>query len=244
MPIHDWTRVDTGLFHDFHQDWTIELRRSLNAGRLPAGYTALTDQPTGGVLPDVLALHRTSRSPESERAADSGIALATLPPKARFVDEATEEIYAQRANRIRIHRRHGEVVAVIEIVSPGNKNTRHALESFVREATDLVMQGINLLVIDLFPPSVRDPQGIHQAIWEEVAGRAFVQPEDKPLTVAAYKSNPKKIAYVEPIAVGDALPSLPIFLLDDIYVPAPLEETYNHSWAVFPDDFKGLLEPS
>jgi hypothetical protein len=28
MPIHDWTRVDAGLFHDFRQDWTIELRRS------------------------------------------------------------------------------------------------------------------------------------------------------------------------------------------------------------------------
>jgi hypothetical protein len=44
MPIHDWTRVDAGLFHDFHQDWTIELRRSLNAGLLPPGYFALTDQ--------------------------------------------------------------------------------------------------------------------------------------------------------------------------------------------------------
>ena len=36
MPIHDWTRVDAGLFHDFHQDWTIELSRSLNAGLLPS----------------------------------------------------------------------------------------------------------------------------------------------------------------------------------------------------------------
>ena len=61
MPIHDWTRVDAGLFHDFHQDWTIELRRSLNAGRLPAGYVALTDQQTGGPIPDVLTLNRSAK---------------------------------------------------------------------------------------------------------------------------------------------------------------------------------------
>src|SRR5205823_14185525 len=58
MLIHDWTRVDAGLFHDFHQDWTIELRRALNAGRLPPGYVALADQQTGGPIPDALTLHR------------------------------------------------------------------------------------------------------------------------------------------------------------------------------------------
>lgn len=44
MPVHDWTRVDACLFHHFHQDWTVELCRSLNAGRLPSGYVALIDQ--------------------------------------------------------------------------------------------------------------------------------------------------------------------------------------------------------
>lgn len=43
MPIHDWTRVDAGLFHDFHQDWTIEIRRMLNGGILPKGYVALVE---------------------------------------------------------------------------------------------------------------------------------------------------------------------------------------------------------
>ncbi len=35
MPIHDWTRVPAGLFHHFHQDWSIEIARTLNRGRLP-----------------------------------------------------------------------------------------------------------------------------------------------------------------------------------------------------------------
>ena len=41
MPIHDWTRVDAGLFHAFHQDWIVILARALNAGVLPPDYFAL-----------------------------------------------------------------------------------------------------------------------------------------------------------------------------------------------------------
>jgi hypothetical protein len=242
MPIHDWTRVDAGLIHDFHQDWTIELRRTLNAGRLPPGFVALTDQQTGGPIPDVLTLHRGSKKP-GQGNTGGGLALATAPPKARFVDQAEEDTYARRANRIRIQHRHGQIVAVIEIVSPGNKNNRNALKAIVRKAADLIWQGIHLLVVDLFPPSERDPQGIHKAMWDEVVERPFELPADKPLTVAAYRAVPTKTAYVEPVAVGDDLPALPIFLTEDEYVPAPLEESYRASWAAFPVDFKDLLEP-
>jgi hypothetical protein len=211
MPIHDWTRVDTGLFHDFHQDWTIELCRSFNALCLPAGFVALIDQQT-----------------------------ALL--QARFIVELEEDTYARRANRIRIQHRHGEVVAVIEIVSPGNKSSWNGLRAFVRKAADLISQGIHLLVVDLFPPSQRDPQGIHKAIWDEIGDRPFALPADKQLTVVSYRAGPIKTAYVEPVAVGDDLPALPIFLTEDEYVPAPLEETYRASWAVFPADFKELFE--
>lgn len=242
MPIHDWTRVDAGLFHHFHQDWTIELCRTLNRGCLPPGFTALTDQQTGGPIPDVLTLQRGTKNPAT-RDTGGGLAVATAPPKARFIDQAEEDTYSRRANRIRIQHRHGQIVAVIEIVSPGNKNSRTALKAFVRKASDLIWQGIHLLVVDLFPPSERDPQGIHKAIWDEIAEHPFELPPDKPLTVAAYRAVPTKTAYVEPVAVGDDLPSLPIFLTEEDYIPAPLEATYRASWSVYPADFKELLEP-
>jgi hypothetical protein len=242
MPIHDWTRVDAGLFHDFHQDWVIELRRSLNAGRLPAGYVALADQQTGGPIPDVLTLNRGPKG-RGKDAPAGGLAVATHPPKARFILQSEERLYARRATRILIQHRHGEVVAVIEIVSPGNKSSVNSLRAFVRKASSLIEQGVHLLVVDLFPPSERDPQGIHEEIWDEVCGGAWELPADKRLTVVAYRASPTITAYVEPVAVGDELPVLPIFLTDFDYVPAPLEETYRASWAAFPADFKGLLEP-
>jgi hypothetical protein len=51
------------------------------------------------------------------------------------------------------------------------------------------------------------------------------------------------VAYVEPIAVGDVLPDMPIFLKPEVYVPAPLEATYRTTWDdFFPTALKRLLE--
>jgi hypothetical protein len=47
MPLHDWTRVPSGLFHHFHQSWTIRISDALNAGRLPKGVAALVEQKAG-----------------------------------------------------------------------------------------------------------------------------------------------------------------------------------------------------
>lgn len=56
MPIHDWTKVDAGIFHAFHHGWIEELARALNRGLLPADYYALPEQHAAGFGPDVLTL--------------------------------------------------------------------------------------------------------------------------------------------------------------------------------------------
>ena len=55
MPIHDWSKVDAGTFHNFHQDWVTQLYRALNAGRLPPDYFALTAQRVERWEPDVVS---------------------------------------------------------------------------------------------------------------------------------------------------------------------------------------------
>ena len=56
MPIHDWTRVYAGIFHDFHHEWISVIRRALNSGLLPPDYYALAEQIVSGLGPDVLTL--------------------------------------------------------------------------------------------------------------------------------------------------------------------------------------------
>ncbi len=240
MPIHDWTTVSAGTFHNFHFLWTATLANRLNAGLLPAGFFAMAEQVVGGPEADVLTL-QTRQPPEADV---GGVALAATPPTATFVFPAAQESerYARKARRIAIHHGLGNVVAVIEIVSPGNKDSRHALRAFVNKAAELIWSGVHLLVIDLFPPGPRDPQGIHPAIWDEITDQPFALPPGKPLTVASYRAAPMRVAYVEPVAVGERLPDMALFLHEAYYIPAPLEETYQATWAALPDELRRLLE--
>jgi len=221
VPIHDWTRVDAGLFHAFHHRWIDALCDVLNTGGLPPDYFALQEQTIRGPIPDVLTLRLSSDSDEPSGRVP-GLAVATVPPRARVVRHAEARIYARKADRITVRHRHGQVVALVEIVSPGNKAGNNALRAFVEKSTALIDQGIHLLVIDLFPPTKRDPQGIHKVIWDEFEEEDFELPADKLLVLAAYDAGPPPVAYVEPVAVGDVLPDMALFLKPDIYVPAPL----------------------
>lgn len=242
MPIHDWTRVDAGLFHAFHHSWITALSAALNGGVLPPNYFALPEQVIRGPIPDVLALKLAPKRGSEPAEETGGVAVATAPPKVGWSQRIEGEIYAGRANRIAVRHRHGQIVAVVEIVSPGNKLNVAALRAFVQKAADLIQQGVHLLVIDLFPPTKRDPDGIHKSIWDEFEDQPFERPASKPLTVSAYDSGPDRTAYVEFAAVGDQVPDMPLFLRPEHYVLAPLDATYAATWAVFPAALKGLLE--
>jgi hypothetical protein len=233
MPVHEWKRVEPGLFHHFHQQWVAELCARLNAGGLPAGYYAMLDQAAGGVVPDVLSFERLPQV-SGEQGNGGGVALVTAPPKTRYVMSAEMALYAKRANRIVVRHPLGDVVAVVEIVSPGNKSSRHAMLAFVKKTLELLDGGIHLLVVDLLPPTKRDPNGIHGVIWEEIQDVPFELPPDKPLTLASYSAGEVKTAYVDTIAVGDPLPDMPLFLSIEAHVPVPLEETYMRTWSLCP----------
>jgi hypothetical protein len=243
MPIHDWSRVDANLFHHFHQRWTIGICDGLNSGLLPIGYSALVEQPSGGLVPDVLALERRSRS--TQPAAPSDV-LTAIPPKTRHV--VTAKALAARGNRIVLRHRLGEIVCIIEVVSPGNKGSRAAMRALVEKVAEFLDQGINLLVIDLLPPTPRDPQGIHKAIWDEMdEDEPFAFDPKKPLTLAAYVAGDLvagilTTAYIEPVGVGDVLRDMPAYLDRTGYVPVPLEATYQAAWASCPADFRELVE--
>jgi hypothetical protein len=219
----------------------VALCNALNTGGLPPGYFALVDHNPRGPIPDVLTLQLPPGAEGPGNGTDP-LAVATAPPRTRFIPRNEADNYVGKANRITVRHRHGHLVAVVEIVSPGNKGSRNELRAFVKMASDLIRQDIHLLVIDLFPPSQRDPQGIHKAIWDGFLEEDFELSSDKRLTLAAYDAGPPQVAYVEPVAVGDVLPDMPLFLKPEWHVPAPLEATYQATWEVFPAPLKGLLE--
>src|SRR6266851_2624699 len=92
MPVHDWTRVSAGTFHDFHTVWIGAIRTALNDGLLPADYYALCEQDATDVGPDVLTL-RTIDS--TQNGGGGGLtAVAFSPPKVQFTATTEMDFYA------------------------------------------------------------------------------------------------------------------------------------------------------
>jgi hypothetical protein len=244
MPIHDWTRVSAGTFHDFHTAWIVALRGSLNSGILPDGYYALAEQVAAQTIPDVLTLRDIDQADVPAPAnGGGGVALAAAPPVVSLRDSLTESaLLAGRRRRIAIHHASGDrVVALLEIISPGNKDRKAALDQFVEKAAAALDQNIQLLVVDLFPPGPLDPNGIHGSLWSYLGG-SYQAPPDKPLTLAAYTGGEVPSCYVEPTSVGTRLIDMPLFLNAEHYVNVPLEETYQSAYAGLPQRWKRVIE--
>jgi hypothetical protein len=97
-------------------------------------------------------------------------------------------------------------------------------------------------VIDPFPPGPRDPDGIAQAIWDELVGELFTfRSADKPRIVASIDAGEPLTAYVDSVAIGDPLPDAPLFLAPGWYVNVPLEQTHEASWEVIPKPIRNLV---
>lgn len=254
MPIHDWTPVPAGLFHHFHQDWTVEIARTLNRGLLPAGLSALVEQRAGVVQPNVLAIE--ARGPvaedkenganrtgnKSDVASPGGIATAD-PPATLIVRRSDKQLYAGRSNRVAIRHHLGRRVAVIEIVSPGNKDSRAAVRDFVDKTIDLLRHSVHALIVDLLPPTPRDPSGIHKAIWDEIEEEDFCFPPGKDRVLVSHETGAsQRVAYIEPVAVGDALPDMPLFVTLGRNVLVPLEATYQATWSGLPASLRLAVE--
>jgi hypothetical protein len=125
VAIHDWSRVDAGIFHHFHHAWIEEIARALNRGVLPGEYYAMAEQHTSQFGPDVLTLQ--SRLPEGHSSdqiesitdglggTDVGVIVAK--PKARLAGETDLEFYRRKQNVVAVRHVSGDrLVAIVEIV--------------------------------------------------------------------------------------------------------------------------------
>jgi hypothetical protein len=148
MPVHDWTRVDAGIFHGLHTVWTGLLQIALNEGLLPEGYYALSEQHAGRSVADVLTLHASVEPPGPAWLPPDtgGIAVAEAPPRVQrkqTVERRTGEP-AARARRRSLAIRHvsgHRLVALIEIVSPANKDRAEHVEELADKAVSALEYG-------------------------------------------------------------------------------------------------------
>ena len=252
MPMHDWKKVEAGIYHDFHNVWLLAIRKALNGGLLPGSYYALMEQITLSSEADLLTLQAPTHNGIHTKSGRGVRSAAGAKPAVAVLER--QERTLRRRTRERISVRHvsnHKVVAVIELLSPGNKAGARPFREFVNKAVAVLDADVNLFLVDPFGPTARDPNGIHEAIWKATTKRDAKKPRKpfalsakKPLIAASYCVGGREItAAVEPFAIGDPVPDMPLFLTpDEAYVTVPLEETYLAAWPDVPRIWREALE--
>lgn len=245
MPIHDWTRVSAGTFHDFHVGWIAHIKEHLNQGQLPEGYYAQAEQHERrglGIVGDVLTL---SREEQSTPPRDSGVATLDRPRVSRTAQTMESSTYRRMRRTLTVRHQSGhKIVALIEIISRSNKDRRTSVADFINKVRGALDQGIHVLFVDLFPPGSADPQGMHLEIWDayDALRENEPLPLDKPLIAAAYEAKNDPEAYFEPLAVGDPMPTMPLFLDVGYHAKIPLATSYDEAYRGVPSFYRDILE--
>jgi hypothetical protein len=199
--------------------------------RLPAGYRAFIGSApivaVGGPdeKPDVSVRQWPADLPpqdaplaaENEEAEpDVEIALATLDP--------STSLYVAQGQRL---------IAAIELISPRNKDRIAAQTASALRYASYLLQGVNLLLIDVHPR----PRHFSFADQIAVELQMAQPPLPAPLAVSYRVGGPAATGgsflamWRRSLVAGTALPSMPLPLTVELSIPVNLEDTYQRAAA-------------
>jgi Protein of unknown function (DUF4058) len=244
MPIHDWSRVERASFHDFHQSWMVFMKQALNGGLLPEGYYAHAERHMGRFESDLLTLAAptTRESPSNGHATtlspQGGVAVATRPPKA--AKQLTASPSRRSTVAVRVVGTH-RLVALVEIASASNKDRAESVTAYVNKAKSALEHRVNVVHLDLLPPTKFTPAGLGGAIWSALEGDDYPFSPDRPLAADSFQSGDVIELYANPMAVGGELPDLPLFLGEERYIELPLASTYLTAFQSIASSDRALL---
>ena len=100
------------------------------------------------------------------------------------------------------------LIALIEIISPGNKDRARHVDELVDKAASALERGVHVLLLDVFPPGPHDPSGIHGSLLQALqpSPEPYVLPANAPLTLASYVAGPQVDIYIEHLGVAPLCP--------------------------------------
>jgi hypothetical protein len=124
------------------------------------------------------------------------------------------------------------LVAVVELVSPGNKDRPEQRRAFAAKCASYLAQGVSLIMIDVVTNRHANLHNDLMRLMEAAPDHDF--PGDVPLYAVAYRPvrRPDGEAidlWRRPLAVGAPLPTLPLRLTGDQFVPVDFEATYQEA---------------
>jgi hypothetical protein len=251
MPLRDHFRPpldNQRSWEEFHGQWPAMLVMAL-ARKLPPRYVAGPRVHLGAYFEvDVASFEdNTPISLASEGGLDEGGVVTALwaPPRPTF--EVSTDLPDQDEYEVRVYdtKRHRRLVAAALIVSPANKDRPEHRRVFVAKCAALLRQHVSVVIIDL----VTTRQSNLYADLLELIGQAdpSLAPEPPPLYAAACRwrregDTPRLQTWAHALAIGELLPTLPLWLADDLAVPLELEASYEETCHILRIDLFSSLQ--
>jgi hypothetical protein len=207
MPLRDHfhSPTDPVGWDGVHGQWPAMIVLNLFA-KLPKGYVA---------------------SPHVHIGRDYEVDIGALEADLSSFDEYEVRIYDAERGR--------QLVAAIEFVSPANKNRPEHRRLFAGKCATLLAKRVSVIIVDVVtdrhfnlygdlldhightdPALAPEPPGLYAAAcrWKEQRRRDRFE------------------TWFHPLAVGQPLPTLPLWLDDDLAIPLDLETTYEETCRV------------
>jgi hypothetical protein len=213
-------------WHAFHHAWATYIASDLNH-RLPEGYFAEPNVQFGIEI-DVAAFEEADLplSPVQAAGAAPDGWIAPAPTQTIPLPLITDVVEVLVFNR-----EGGPTLAgAIELVSPANQDRPDHRDAFVTKCAAYLQQGLGLVVVDVV---TERRFNLHDALLKRLGTEAAI-PQDAELYATSYRpvdraGEPSLDIWQEDLAIGKALPNLPLWLRGALCLPVDLDTTYERT---------------
>lgn len=217
---------DPALWGGVHQGLITYARELLQGPLRSRGYYAdigerviVVTAPERPIVPDVTITHRPSRE-----AGASAAAVAVVEADTPVELEAWT--YEERQPFVEVYTRDGQLVTVIELLSPSNKRPGAGRDQYLRKQNEVLGSSVNLVEIDLLR------EGLHTLAVPEELVRGNPQLGDWAYLVSVSRTSRRPRFEVYPVSLCSRLPRIRVPLKSEdvdavLDLQAAFERTYD-----------------
>lgn len=164
-----------------------------------------------------------------------GIATAVWAPPRPTLSVVTD-LPAQDVYEVLVYdeKRHSRLVAAVEIVSPANKDRPEHRRAFISKCAGLLQERVSVVIVDVVTTRT---QNLYRELLELIGQSDPSLSPEQPLYAAACRLTKRENEWLletwtQPLDIGRPLPTVPLWLADDLAVPLELEESYEQSCGI------------
>ncbi len=216
-------------YESFHSGWAWQLAGRLNLRPLPPRFLAEAEGHIGvNVAADVAAFDQDEPPGNGQ---GGGVATAVWappqPPLVVPVDFTGLELFEMKVYDLERAR---TLVAAVELVSPRNKDRDDSRRAFLDKCAAYLREGVSLIIVDVVTSRRHNFRGDLVELFNGGAAAATAAASD--LYAVAYRvkivgTRTQLEMWPAPLALGDALPTLPLWIAVDYAAPLELEAAYR-----------------